>query len=59
MTMTTRRQIGVLSLALFLGSATAAMAQREARDLESTITEPSPLMVSLHGSPEGFADFQL
>ena len=39
MTATTRRRIGTLSLALVLGSANAAVAQREARDDESTITD--------------------
>ena len=40
MTMTTRRRIGTFSLALLLGAAHAAVAQREARDDESAITDP-------------------
>ena len=39
MTATTSRRIGTLSLALVLGSANAAVAQREARDDESAITD--------------------
>ena len=39
MTMT-RRRIGTLSLALLLGPVNAAVAQREARDDESAITDP-------------------
>ena len=40
MTTTTRRRISALSLALLLGPANAAVAQREARDDESAITDP-------------------
>ena len=40
MTLTTRQPIGALSLALLLGPANAAVAQREARDDESAITDP-------------------
>jgi hypothetical protein len=39
MTATTSRRIGTLSLALVLGSPPAAVAQREARDDESAITD--------------------
>ena len=40
MTTTSRRRIGTLSLALLLGAAQAAVAQRVARDDESAITDP-------------------
>ncbi len=40
MTTTIGRRIGALSLALLLGAANAAVAQREARDDESAITDP-------------------
>ena len=40
MTAMTRPRIVILSLALLLGSASAAVAQREARDDESAITDP-------------------